>query len=93
MWNKTISVDQVIGYLNELLESDGPAVVSLITNRVPCNEKMGTHPSVQVGFQQGGYTVGLMGVLNGLFGVKEDGKGLIRYIVEDGYIIRFERND
>lgn len=99
-------VDDVIKFLNELLELDRPAIAALIANRVPCNEALGMHPTVQVGAQHGGYHVGLLGILNGYFGVFDDGPrvgaGAITAIFGDGaegetglQLIRFEvgRND
>lgn len=62
-----------VAYLNQLLELDRPAVAALVANRVPCNEALADHPTCQVGVQHGGFHVGLLGVLNGLFGTIGDG--------------------
>ena len=72
----------MVAFLNELLERDRPAIAALIANRVPCNKRLAEHPSVQVGAQHGGYNVGLLGLLNGLCGVRENGYGLIAAIFE-----------
>jgi hypothetical protein len=86
---------RVCNFLNELLEIDRPALASLIANRVPCNEALANHPMVQVGAQHGGYHVGMLGVLNGLCGVRENNYGFIEAIFdgEEGKfqdLIRFE---
>lgn len=73
----TITIDDVIRVLNEMVEADRAAAAALIANRVPCNEKLANHPSIQVSAQHGGFHVGLLGVLNGLFGTYEDGMGPI----------------
>lgn len=74
---------RVVAFLNELLEYDRPAIAALIANRIPCNARLADHPSVQVSAQHGGYHVGLLGILNGLCGVREDNYGLITAIFED----------
>jgi hypothetical protein len=65
--------NRVVLYLNQLTESDRPAIAALITNRVPCNKELASHPTCQVGQQHGGYNVGILGVLNGVCGVYDDG--------------------
>jgi len=88
---ETVSIDKVIAYLNELIELDKPAIAALIANRVPCNERLAGHPSCQVGVQHGGYHVGMLGILNGMFGVDENGWGPITFVFEEGDLLRVER--
>ena len=76
---KKISVDQVIDYLNELLQIDRCAMGALVSNRVPCNEAMADHESVQVLGVNGGHIVGMLGIINGMFGVDGNGYGQIIY--------------
>lgn len=73
---------KIVDFLNELLEIDRPAIAALIANRVPCNQRMADHPTVQVGAQHGGFHVGLLGILNGLCGIHENGMGAIAAIFE-----------
>lgn len=73
---------RIVSYLNELIELDRNAIAALIANRIPCNDLLASHPSVQVGAQYGGFHVGLLGILNGLCGVRDDGQGLIAAIFE-----------
>lgn len=68
---------RVVALLNELLELDRPAVAALTTIRVPCNGRLADHPAVQVVAQHWGFHVGMLGLLNGLCGVRDDGWGLI----------------
>ena len=93
MTDEVVSVDQVIELLNELVEIDAPAIAALIANRVPCNQSLADHPTVQVGAQHGGFHVGVLGVLNGLFGTDERGRGLITAEFVDGNLISFRRSD
>ncbi len=93
--HKSITADHVIDYLNLLLEIDRCAIGALIANRVPCNEAMADHDSVQVLGVNGGHIVGMLGIINGMFGVDGDGYGQILYESEvEGArtnIIRFRR--
>jgi hypothetical protein len=96
-----VSIDDVIAFLNELIALDNDAVVQTTLHRVACNQALADHPTVQVapvynefGAEiQGAYTVGFTGLINGLFGVGERGQGSIRYVMQDGELVRFERNE
>lgn len=58
---------KIVNYLNELLKLDYQAVFALIKCRVPCNEALINHPTVQVVEDSDGNSVfGLLGILNGL---------------------------
>jgi hypothetical protein len=89
--------DEVIGFLNHLLFFDRAAIEALVENRIPCNEALADHPSVQVcDLEQGSPKVGLLGILNGLCGTREDGWGFIAAVYEEGptgenQLVRFER--
>lgn len=67
--------ESLVTYFNQLLAIDRPAIAAMFANRVPCNKAMADHPTVQVTAQHGGYHVGLIGILNGFCGVREDGMG------------------
>lgn len=59
-----------VAVLNEALVADPAAVYALLCNRVPCNETLAAHPTIQVGRVPGMdhalYHVGMLGVLNGV---------------------------
>ncbi len=81
-----------IAFLNGLLQTDPEAVRALVETRVPCNEAMAQHPSVQVSVDDGveQRTVGLLGILNGLIGVDDDGWGFLAAEFDDeGKLTRF----
>lgn len=84
-----ITPRDVVEVLNRILEADHAAVSALATNRVPCNGELAADPTVQVWARRSGFHVGLLGVLNGLFGVDEEGWGSIAADVENGEIVRF----
>ena len=70
--------------LNELLLLDREAIKNLLCSRVACNKLMADHPSVQVNentpFKK--YSLGALGLLNGLVGVQDDGWGYIAAVFE-----------
>jgi hypothetical protein len=64
MIRKNLSPDEAIRILNDLAKCDPKAMYNLIEYRVPCNEALENHPEAQT-FSS---TIGLLGVLNALFG-------------------------
>ncbi len=92
--------DLLIQRLNEIAKVDPTAMAALIKTRVPCNEAMRNHPTVQVARQVGtsddAFEIGFLGMLNGIIGVIENGprKGWGHIVVvmdHDGTFLRFER--
>lgn len=91
--------DRVVELMNEMLAIDPAATRALLINRVPCNAALADHPTIQCGAMEGGYTVGMMGVLSGLCGAHDDGPRAgysgVCYDMEgegdDSRILRFRR--
>ena len=80
----------VIDKLNEINQLDFTVLPKLIAFRIPCNQALADHPSVQVGKTDIGYEVGLLGIINGLVGVKNNGWGYIAANYKDnGEIEKF----
>ncbi len=88
---QSVSVEDAINLLNELLELDAGAIGALVANRVPCNEGIADHYSVQVEQRNGGFNVGLLGIINGLFGIDDDGWGAITCEFDCGNLLKFRR--
>jgi hypothetical protein len=88
---------RIVDFLNELVAIDREAIEQLIEFRVPCNQALADHTTVQVESQGYGPRVGLLGLLNGLVGVNAAGWG---YIMADfdgnaqniGHLIGFRLN-
>ena len=83
MINDPLTLDKALEILNSMVEADPDAITALLEKRVPCNKALAHHPTVQMlgeydieGDVVGGQ-VGLMGILNGLFGVGADGWGAL----------------
>ena len=86
MTEQSITIDDAINFLNELIARDEDAMTSLVNQRVICNENMAFHPTVQVGINENKeYIVGMIGILNGLFGINTNKYGYITFVFrEDG---------
>lgn len=81
----SMTVDEVIAFLNSLLAIDPEAIKNLMWHRVRCNGSMADHPSVQVSAypDKNKPAVGLLGILNGMFGIDEEGWGQIVVMSDD----------
>ena len=97
-----VSVNEVIQFLNEVLQIDSDAINKLLTIRVPCNEKLDNHESVQTfcvpfkGKEKDDKprpisVVGILGIINGMFGINSDKFGSIMIMIErkTGKAIKF----
>ena len=67
-----ITAKDVVNFLNTLLSIDHNAMVKLYNSKIECNRELAEHPTVQVRADtpDGPYWVGLLGILNGLFGIE-----------------------
>ena len=93
MLKETITIQDVCDLLNELLEKDRYCINSLLFTRVTCNKAIADHPTVQVQQYKNDKlpAVGLIGIINGLFGIREDGMGAFCAEVDDnGELITFK---
>jgi hypothetical protein len=86
-----MALDEAIQALNSMLAADPEAMLALVEARVPCNDALANHPTCQVGGDKGAYAVGMLGVLNGIFGKDEAGWGYIAAELGGGKLVRFKR--
>ena len=93
MIKESVTIDETIALLNEILTLDSTSAHALVEDRWRCNEAITEHPPIRVSQEQPGAAhVGILGVLNGIFGVDDAGWGPISVVFEaDGHISRFER--
>lgn len=82
--------DTIVSVLNQMLRADPAATHALIANRVPCSATLVAHPVVQVEPREGFFTVGMLGVLNGV-AAAEDGIVVAVWDDERSIITHFER--
>lgn len=100
------NVDEVIALLNEALHLDRIAVTDLFGKRAWCNRALADHPTIQAAGVDlsrevmgagppnlaGPHCVGVLGLLNGIFGVDADDWGFLSMVFgDDDLIERFER--
>lgn len=87
MINREIA-EQSVKLLNEAFELDPESIERLVLTRIPCNEALTQHPTIQVGparmvAHNPGMAVGLIGILNGIAGANSDSLGAIAVIVDN----------
>ena len=81
---KTVTIQEVIALLNEAAQLDSEAIRALVDHQVPCNYNLADHPTIQVGCTEDGEPrLGVLGIINGLFGVDENAHGPVIADVPD----------
>ncbi|HYF75017.1 MAG TPA: hypothetical protein VD757_00405 [Candidatus Nitrosocosmicus sp.] len=91
MIKQTITPQDAVDLLNNALERDSQAVKALTETRVPVSDSpdglIADDCPIQVSQEN---TVGLLGIINGLFGTDEDGYGCIAAAYdENGNLVSF----
>jgi len=88
MFKKSVTPEDVVELLNEIVKIDPTLARSLLFTRIPCTKELCDHPTIQVA-RFG--VVGTLGILNGIFGINENGWGCILADIDDstGYINKF----
>jgi len=98
MIKESVTLDEVLEVLNRIVKTDPQAAHDLVETRVGCNDALAKDPTIQVvekgvpmlGTTKKLYSVGLLGVLNGIFGAHDDGWGAIQVTMEDdGTVVGF----
>lgn len=80
----------ICAYLNEIVALDQPAMHALTEHRVACGAALRAHATTQVVVEHDVGHVGLLGVLNGLIGVRADGWGYLAGVYDDdGQLLGF----
>lgn len=87
-----VTTHDVVKLLNEAIALDPQAIRTLTNNRVACNAALDDHRSIQCvshglkpnpAVPEGAeYGVGLLGILNGIFGLNEQGRGPIEGVYD-----------
>lgn len=79
-----VSVQGVVDLLNVALRMDEQAVSDLIGERITVNKDLANHPTIQcVETGRGRFEIGMLGFLNGLFGIDEKMRGAIEAVVDE----------
>ena len=90
---KSITPTDAVAVLNRAFANDPAAIATLVGIRIPCNEKMRDDPTI-VCDELYDPVVGIVGLLNGLFGVEDTGSGFwgsiaVRYENDGGKPVGF----
>lgn len=92
---RRVTPQDVVDFMNRLIEIDPEAIAKLVEEKVTCNDALASHSTVQVQLYNENEDasgepeprVGIVGILNGIFGVFEDGPnkdfGTIAYKIDD----------
>lgn len=83
MVKQYLNAHDVCALLNEFLALDPECAKKLFSYRENCNEAVTLHPTIQT-FQYEGEPakVGFIGLINGMFGSRSDGRGVICYEID-----------
>jgi len=85
-YKESITPEDIVKLLNELLEMSPKITNKIILKRFSCNKKLTKHPTIQVTSKEvgkGPFKVGLLGILNGIVGIDENGWGCIVAEIDD----------
>lgn len=95
-----MTIEETIEYLNELNRLDPKAMLALVRFRwYGITKGLADHPSCQVVGSGRNASVGFIGILNGMFGMRDDGWGGISMVVDTAEddperitkLVRFEK--
>jgi len=85
-WRTATTASQTVALLNALNDVDNDAISTLFLMRVPCNENLAKLPAVQLFDDAGIDKVGLLGIINGLYG-RYRGWGRIGMVTKESKIM------
>ena len=77
MSNFIVSAEHAVKIMNEAFALNPSAIETLVDSRVSINEKLANHPTIQAGSDSEVYSLSIIGLLNGIFGIDENGQGPI----------------
>ena len=69
------NVRHALRILNEALDRDAVSITHLVNTRIPCDERLSKHGTIQTRVLNGPHMVGVLGVINGILGYKQGGIG------------------
>jgi len=91
MIKESVTIDEVVAFLNEALALDKQAISQFLNRRVSVNDAILNHPTIQCRVKDSQGSLNLVGLINGLFGTDDRGFGAICYIAVEEDILKFER--
>lgn len=94
MIKESVTIDEMVTFLNEFLSLDPQATSEFLNRRILVNDLVVNHPTIQCRVKDNQGSINLIGLLNGLFGIDEKGYGALCYVIEEAdreTILRFQR--
>lgn len=88
MIRHSITLPEIVDFFNEIYVADPKAVRALLLAAFACNRKLAAHPRMVITHVNRKPAIGMMAILNSLFGVDEEGIGPLS-VVENGRTLRF----
>lgn len=85
-----MNLHAAITVLNEANKLDPEAMRLLLVQRVPCNEALAQHPTIQVAGERHKYLVGPLGLINGMIEAMSGHRIQANIDVETGRITAFQ---
>jgi hypothetical protein len=77
MIKESITIKQALKVLNRAVKADPIAMAQLADRRVWCNKELADDPTIQVQSDEHGFRVGIIGLVNGMFGTDKEHWGTI----------------
>jgi hypothetical protein len=90
-WVPDIIIERAIYVLNRALRADRNAIQELFTNRAKCNKVLTDDQTIQVGIFDNKNMVGVLGLINGIFGIKNGYGPIVMILNDDGIIDSFQK--
>ena len=78
MIKESITIQEVADLLNSAVAADQETMQRLVELRLVCNQSLAEHETIQVkeNSEEGTMNVGILGIINGMFGVSDKGGAL-----------------
>jgi hypothetical protein len=88
---ESITPEDAVELLNDALICDRDAISRLVQKRISCTHGLADHPTIQCRETQARrFSVGVLGIINGLFGVDSRGYAPITAVYDDdGGLVEF----
>jgi hypothetical protein len=81
--------ETAVRVLNDLLDTDPGAMQRLFDMETSCSLRMVDHGGIETGYEPDGFKIGVMSVVNALFGLTDEGEGCIVAEYKDGRLVGF----
>ena len=75
---RSISINDAIKNMNNYMYThESEFGYEVLCGRMPCNDELSKHPSIRIGWHDKSYTLSMLGLINGIFGIDKKCSGPI----------------